>query len=129
MAGNLVDTAYVQTVHGATITDTTRCTALIGITSDIVREYCGTDWSSTTAPAQIKLVTAQLVSDAISKAPADSAAVRAEQIGDYRVEYQRTSSINIDLDPYKPVLDQYRRTAYSISVNVPFDGVPPVVET
>lgn len=121
-SADLVTVAFVEVVYGADV-DETRCATLITLASDIVREYCGTTWDDTTVPAQIKLAVAQMVGDAFSNTPADEASVKAEQIGDYRVEYARASMLSMSTGPYKDVLDKYRRSAYSINAGVPFDGV------
>ncbi len=119
---DLVTVAFVEMIYGADI-DETRAAALITTASSIVREYCGASWDSSTVPTRVTLVVAQMVGNAFANTPADAAAVKAEQIGDYRVEYSRADSLAISTKPFEDVLDDYRTRAYSISTGVPEDGV------
>ena len=121
-SADLVTVDFVETIRGETV-DATRCADLITYVSDMVREYCGTTWDSDTVPMSIAVTVANIVGDALANAPADEINVKAEQIGDYRVEYARGAVANLSLDPYLSTLDKYRPTGYSISAGVPFDGV------
>lgn len=123
-SSDLVTLSFVEVVYGIDGMDEMRGTVLITLASDIVREYCGSTWDSSSVPAQIKLVVAQMVGDAYATTPADSAKVKAEQIGDYRVEYAKAAAAAMSTAPYADVLNKFSRRAYSITATVPFDGVP-----
>jgi hypothetical protein len=119
---DLITVDFVETIYGAEV-EAGRAGDLITVASDVVREYCRTDWTDATAPAAIRLLVAQMVGDAFANVPADEAAVKAEQIGDYRVEYARASQVALSTKPYEDVLDRYRVRGYSISTPIAFDGV------
>lgn len=122
-SSDLVTLSFVEVVYGIDGVDEMRGTVLITLASDVVREYCGTTWDSDTCPAQIKLVVAQMVGDAYAQTPSDAAKVKAEQIGDYRIEYAKAAAAAMSTANYADVLDKYTRRAYSITATVPFDGV------
>ena len=128
MSSDLVTVEFVEMIYGATV-DAERAAVLVAVASNVVREYCGAAWDSTDVPANISLAVAQMVGDAFTSTPADAAQVKAEQIGDYRVEYTRANQLAISTKPYEDVLDKYRTRGYSITTSVPFDGpVTDVVE-
>ena len=122
-SADLVTLSFVEVVYGIDGMDEMRGTVLITLASDIVREYCDTTWDSDTCPAQIKLVVAQMVGDAYAQTPSDAAKVKAEQIGDYRIEYAKAAAAAMSTSNYADVLDKFTRRAYSITTSIPFDGV------
>ena len=122
-SSDLVTISFVEVIYGIDGMDEMRGTVLITLASDVVREYCGKAWDSSDVPAQIKLVVAQMVGDAYSTTPSDAAKIKAEQIGDYRVEYGKQAAAAMSTAPYADVLNKYATRAFSISTNVPFDGV------
>lgn len=122
-SSDLVTLSFVEVVYGIDGIDEMRGTVLITLASDIVREYCGTTWDSANCPAQVRLVAAQMVGDAYAVTPSDAAKVKAEQIGDYRIEYAKAAAAAMSTAPYVDVLNKFTRRAYSISAGVPFDGV------
>ena len=121
-SSDLVTVGFVQTIRGEDV-DEDRCADLITYVSTMVREHTGSSWDADTVPMIVAVTVANIVGDALANTPADEVAVKAEQIGDYRVEYARGAVTNLSLDPYLSVLDKYRPTGYSISAGVPFDGV------
>lgn len=122
MAVALIDTTFLEVVYGETITDTSRAEVLIEIASGVVLEYCNATWTASTAPMSVQLVVAQMTCDALAAVPADTATVKAEQIGDYRVEFARTSTLAIDVDRYRSTLNRYRLVGYSVVTPVPVDN-------
>lgn len=125
---DLVTVEFVEIIRGEDV-DHARCQSLIIYVSTMVREHCGTTWDEDTVPMLVAVTVANIIGDALANAPADEINVKAEQIGDYRVEYARAAVANLSLDPYLSVLDKYRPTGYSINAGVPFDGVDDDADT
>lgn len=125
MAGPLINASYVTLVGGRTFTDVeeTRVEGLITIASNLVRSAAKADYSSTTAPEFARLAVARLVLSAFDSGQDSDGNVRAEQIGDYRVEYQRAASVqDMDLSIIDDLIKRIGRRAYSVRTPVAFDG-------
>jgi hypothetical protein len=119
----LIDVAYVETISGTTIADEdeARCEALIEIASDLVREEVGVAYTPENAPAKAKQAVCQLVLSALN-APGDDSMVKAEQIGDYRVEFTRPGGV-MDVTTVAPLLEGLAIRSYSVRTPAALDGV------
>ena len=119
MAGPLITVEYVETILGSDV-DETRTEALIEIASDLVRDSVGFDYADDNSPARIKQAVCQLVISALIS-PGEEGSVKAEQIGDYRVEFARTRDA-MDLAIVEELIGPFRRRAYSVTTPVSSDG-------
>jgi hypothetical protein len=123
MAGPLVNTDYVALIGNRTLTgdETTRASGLIPIASNLVRGEFKKDYSSTTAPEAARLAVARLVLSVLDQ---DAENLRAEQIGDYRAEFQRGDAKQLmDVSIIADLVRGKATTSRSIRVNLPLDGV------
>jgi hypothetical protein len=126
MAVALVTPEYVEATTGADVSDTERVTFLIEEASALVMEWLGRTFDSTTAPTAVKQAVAILVAGALNgSSPSSPEEVKAEQIGDYRVEYagagRYTSGLDIRRVEY--LLEPYRAQARAVRADVALDGV------
>ena len=122
MAGPLINTDYVALIGNRTLTtdEVTRAGNLIPIASNLVRSAFKRDFSSTTAPEAARLAAARLVLSVLDR---DADNLRAEQIGDYRAEFQRAPSAQImDVTIIHDLVRGNAVTSRSIRVNLPADG-------
>jgi hypothetical protein len=119
----LIDVAYVETISGSEVAegDEARCEALIEIASDLVREEVGTAYTPENAPAKAKQAVCQLVLSALN-APGDESVVKAEQIGDYRVEFSRPGGV-MDISTVEHLLEGLAIRSYSVRTPLALDGV------
>lgn len=98
----LVDPAFVQVVTGLDVTAyAERVDALIDIVSQLTAEYAGTVLDPEAVRMVVKIDLAEFIADTITSRPDgdDERAeqvVRAEQVGDYRVEYRTPGALDID---------------------------------
>lgn len=127
MAGPLVNAAYLTLIDGRTFTEDelARVNGLITIASNLVRSSAKIDYAATTAPEFARLAVARLVLSALDTGSTSEsdANVRAEQIGDYRVEYQRSPAVqDMDMSIIEDLLRRIRRSSYSVTMTVPLDG-------
>jgi hypothetical protein len=125
MPGPLVSADYVALIGDRTFTtdEVTRATNLIPIASNLVRQRIKRDVSSTTAPENAKLAVARLVLSVFDSGASGDGNLRAEQIGDYRVEFQRAPAVQImDMDIVEDLLKSITRRSRSVRVNIPQDG-------
>ena len=123
MAGPLINTDYVALVSGRDLTDAeiARADGLIPIASNLVRGAFRNDSSAPTAPEAARLATARLVMSVLER---DAENLRAEQIGDYRAEFQRGDATQLmDVSIIADLVRGRATTARSIRVNLPEDGV------
>lgn len=80
-----------------------------------------------TAPADLHVACAQVVANFLacrdSQQSEDGSQVRAEQIGDYRVEFNRArpmqSACSLDVDAVESLWSRYRLRCYSVGLRVP----------
>lgn len=84
-------------------------------------------------PEPLHLAVSQAVANFLGcrDSQADGDAVRAEQIGDYRVEYSRPRQVSgvacfLDLDAVEPLWGRFRLKSYSVTTPVALDGVDAV---
>lgn len=129
----IVDAAFVQKVTGADITDLYRVDELISITSDLVaEELLGPSRciSPDLAPMQLKVIVAEFVAYNLATRPNDQI-VRAETVGDYRVEYQTSNTAGMDLQRLKQMLKPLRVRFYTVqtmdNLVSPDDLISPLV--
>lgn len=123
MPGPLINTAYVALIGNRTLTDaeTTAANALIPIASNLVRSELKRDLSSTTAPEKARLAVARLVLSVLDGG--SDGDVRAEQIADYRIEYQRSPAVYVmDVAIVADLLRGIKAGSKSVRTNVPQDG-------
>lgn len=125
MAEALVTPEYVASSTGADIdTDPTRVDFLIVEASTMVCEYLGREYTAADVPVAIKQAVSIMVATVLGDSDASSPDIKAESIGDYRVEFiagQYTSGLDIRQVDY--LLDPLKSKARSVRTNVPMDGV------
>lgn len=119
---DLVTVEFAEQINGSEL-DEERAAVLIAVASDMVREHCRASWDEDTVPVRVKVAVAYMVIDALAEVPTDTGQVKAEQIGDYRVEYARPAIAALTLEPHLSVLNDYRTTAYAVRTLPAFDGV------
>jgi hypothetical protein len=121
----LVDIAYLEAVSGRAYADqAARATTLVDIASRLVREAARRpELTGENAPEAARLAVARLVIAALDQ-DAEQDAVRAEQIGDYRVEFQRRSDLpgRLDLSLVDDLIDDLRPRARSVRAGTPIEG-------
>lgn len=125
MPGPLVNADYVALIGDRTFTDTevTKVNALIPIASNLVRQRLKYDVSATTAPENARVAVARLCLSVVDGGASGDANVRAEQIGDYRIEFQRGSTFQVmDMELVEDLLKPLARRSRSVSADVPADG-------
>lgn len=123
----LVDAVFVQTVTGVEITDLQRLDELISVTSDLVaEELIGPNACIDPARVEmrLKMIVAQYVAYLLSNKSTDQS-VKAETVGDYRVEYQTNLQAGFDLFKLRQMLKPLRIRSYT-TVTVD-DGALPLV--
>lgn len=121
----LIDTDYVAAMWGQDLPDTDRGDFLIGEASGLVIEHCAptsAGWTATTAPTRVRQAVARLVISVLSAPVGDQAALKAEQIGDYRAEFI-AGPPPMDLALVDGLLRPYRASTFSIVATVPMDGL------
>jgi hypothetical protein len=113
----LITPDFLHTVTGVDVSDTAAVEELIVITSTLIGEELGGCVDPETATMKLRVVCAQYTAYVMtSGAGGSSAALRAEQIGDYRVEYQNSSSDQFDLQVLRDMLaSMHGGSAYSVS--------------
>lgn len=125
MPGPLVNAAYVALIGNRTLTsdETTRATNLIPIASNLVRTALKRDVSSTDAPEAAKIAVARLVLSVLDSGPDGEANLRAEQIGDYRAEFQRAEPVQLmDMSIIRDLMSQVAVRSRSLRMSIPLDG-------
>lgn len=126
----LIDAVFVKTVTGADISDLSRVDELISITSDLVAEELVGPTACidpTKAQMRLKVIVAEFVAYNLATRPGDQV-VKAEAVGDYRVEYQTSNTAGMDLERLKRMLKPLRNRAYTIHTidELESDGRSPV---
>jgi hypothetical protein len=116
----LIDVAYVEVIAGREFEDSDRVEALIDIASDLVREEVGVAYTAETAPSKAKQAVCQLVLSALN-APEGDGEVKAEQIGEYRVEFARRGGV-MDIASVAHLLEGLYVRSYSVRTPPAFDG-------
>ena len=84
----LITKDFLHSVTGADISDGTAVDALIVIVSTLIGEELGGCVAPASASMKLRVVCAQYTAYCMTPRGAGPSAVRAEQVGDYRVEYQ-----------------------------------------
>ena len=85
MADSMIDPAFIATVTGVDTATDPRVFDLIGIAEGMMADVYGGTLPATPTMTQ-RVTLAQFVAGALVATP-DQAAIRSEQVGDYRVEY------------------------------------------
>jgi hypothetical protein len=114
----LIEPEFLGLVTGVDVSDTASVEALILVTSGLIGEELGGCVDPTTASMKLRVVAAQYTAYVMSSGSGTSgpAAIRAEQVGDYRVEYQRAQSDQFDLQVLRDMLaSMHGGSAYSVS--------------
>jgi hypothetical protein len=116
----LVDTTFVKTVTGVDVSDTDRVESLIVIASTLIGEEFGACVDPDEASMRLRTVCANYVAYMMTSGAGGAAgALRAEQIGDYRVEYQGNRTSESDLQVLRDMLSaMYGGSAYSVGTLV-----------
>lgn len=116
----LITPEYVAQVTGADVTDLNRVLLLIAEATEVVYAYLRRPIPSERPPAIIRIAIASVVANSLSAAEAGN--VRAEQIGDYRIEFgQASGAVGFDLRPVAHILDRYRGTAVNARTPVNYE--------
>jgi hypothetical protein len=126
----IIDAQFVHTVTGCDISNLERVDDLISITSDLVaEELVGPQRCiiPDQAPMRLKVIVAEFVAFNLSINPNDQI-VKAETVGDYRVEYQSSNTSGMDLQRLKAMLKPLRTRAYTVRTidDLQTDGRSPV---
>lgn len=116
----LIDVTYVEVISGRSYDDTDRVEALIEIASDLVREEVGVAYTDEDAPSKAKQAVCALVLSALN-APEGAGEVKAEQIGEYRVEFARQGGV-MDIASVSHLLEGLYVRSYSVRTPAAFDG-------
>jgi hypothetical protein len=116
----LADIVDVELVLGRALTndESTRATLLLPIASDLVREGCCQTFTLTDEegahtvipPTTVRMVVAQMVASATESGNvASDGVIRAETIGDYRVEYEPGggTAAGMTLTKFLPTLQRW----------------------
>lgn len=122
---SLVDIEWIANFTGLNFEDNEeRAEFLAEIASDLVLSYCNATWTDLTAPVEARIAVATLTGMGwTADAEAQGSQLRAEQIGDYRVEFQNSPALAMDVERVAHLLRRYRRaTGYSLKTSVPLDG-------
>lgn len=112
----IVDAMFVKTITGVDISDLNRVDELISVTSDLVAEELLGPTACidpALAPMRLKVIVAEFVAYNLSTRPGDQV-VKAEAVGDYRVEYQTSNTSGMDLERLKKMLKPLRTRAYTV---------------
>lgn len=112
----IIDAEFVKTITGCDITDLSRVDDLISVTSDLVaEELLGPNMCvvPSAAPMRLKVIVAEYVGYNLVSRAADQV-VRAETVGDYRVEYQSSNSSGMDLERLRRMLKPLRVRNYTV---------------
>ena len=112
----IVDAMFVKTVTGVDISDLSRVDELISITSDLVAEELVGPMACidpATAQMRLKVIVAEFVAYNLTIRPNDQV-VKAEAVGDYRVEYQTSNGSGMDLTRLRQMLKPLRNRAYTV---------------
>lgn len=140
----LVTPEMVAAITGADVAaDPERTDLLIEVASDIAIEVSGRPWTPETVPATVQVGISRLVADALSPQIQASRWMKAESIGDYRIEMNNNAGSGINAERAAELFDRYRikasvtRTPLSMqgaqeyALNLsdnPFAHVPPLAE-
>lgn len=121
----LVTPGYVAAVTGADISDDARVALLIDEASALVMEHLSREYTAETAPVAVRQAVAILVAGALG-GDSESDGVKAEQIGDYRVEFaggRFTSGLDIRRVEYLLAPLRLAGSARSVRTDVALDGL------
>lgn len=113
----LIDAEFLHLTTGADISDSVSVGALIVVVSTLIGEELGACVAPAAATMKLRLVCAQYTSFVMSSGPGTGqvGTLRAEQIGDYRVEYNSTSSDSFNLQVLRDMLKSMNgSTTYSV---------------
>lgn len=126
----LVTPEYVADTTGADVTSNPeRVDFLIIEASSLVMEYLERSFTPENAPTAVRQAVAILVHGALESGSGQSSGVdvKAEQIGDYRVEFAGAGQFTpgLDIRRVEHLLKRYRATARAIRANVALDGAAP----
>ena len=125
----LIDVTYVEQMWGQpvpTSDDDGRAEFLIEEASALVIEECApysAGWTSTSVPTRVKQAVARLVISVMVQPAGNDVGVKAEQIGDYRVEWARPAQ-PMDIALVEGLLRPYRSRSFSIQTPGAMDGDP-----
>ena len=123
----LIDVAYVEYMWGQSVPsddDQGRVEFLIEEASALVIEECApysSSWSETSCPTRVKQAVARMVISVMVQPTGTDVGVKAEQIGDYRVEWARPGQ-PMDVSLVEGLLRPYRSRAFSIQTPGAMDG-------
>lgn len=112
----IIDAEFVKTITGADISDLARVDDLISVTSDLVaEELLGPNLcvNPDLAPMRLKVIVAEFVAFNLVSRPNDQV-VKAETVGDYRVEYQSSNTSGMDLERLRRMLKPLRVRSYTV---------------
>jgi len=112
----IIDAEFLQTVTGADISDLARVDELISVVSDLCAEELLGPYRCVNpelAPMRLKVVVAEYVYFNM-KASSTEQIVRAETVGDYRVEYQTKQTPGFDLTVLRQMLKPLRTRYYTM---------------
>lgn len=124
----LITPEFLHTVTGVDISDTATVESLIIITSTLIGEELGGCVDPDTASMKLRVVCAEYTAYCMTSGAGGGTDLRAEQIGDYRVEYQSSNkNDSFDLQVLREMLQSmhgastYTVTTTDVKAN---SGVP-----
>lgn len=120
----LVTPEYVAATTGADISDRERVEFLIGEASEMVMDYLGQEFTPENCPVAVKQAVSIMVDGALDESDGD-ADLKAEQVGDYRVEYAGSANYasGLDLRRVEHLLGMVRGTGRSVITAIAMDGL------
>lgn len=110
----IIDANFLHMVTGVDISDIERIDNLISLVSDLIAaEMGGVCQDPDNCDIRVKVVCAQYVAHVLDASDDGSGSIKAETIGDYRVEYRPGASDGFDLPMLRRMLSPVLGRAYS----------------
>lgn len=112
----LITAAFLQTVTKVDVADTSEVDSLIVIVSTLIGEELGGCVVPAQASMKLRVVCAEYTAFCMTNGAGGGAELRAEQMGDYRVEYQISGRDAFDLQVLRDMLaSMYGASTYTVS--------------
>jgi hypothetical protein len=112
----LITPEFLHTVTGVDVSDPTAAEAIITIASTLIGEELGACVDPASASMKIRMVCAQYTAFCMGDSGgASPSGIRAEQVGDYRIEYQSNGDDRFNLQVLRDMLaSMYGGSSYSV---------------
>lgn len=123
----LVTPEYVAASTGADVSDEERTNFLIGEASSLVMDYLGKTYTPENAPTAVKQAVSIMVADVLEDDGEGGGGgdVKAEQVGDYRVEFANAGkyTAGLDIRQVEYLLAMVDGGSRSVRTDVALDGL------